>query len=561
VQNTKDKIKKALSSPTAVASKAALSKALTSVTGAKKPTKKLTFRGILKGAKDTLLAAAPDLLGLVPGVGPALKMVATSLNDDEWYGAYTAAGATFNEYIQSSKFGSSKTTALIPAVARIECRINSDAQNETEEFAANYMPSVLAYIRGKTNNVLADDTDSYSKAFYYASELYATYYTGCKYVKLAQHLPTNIPVLSATLAPLNPVHISAFRGVIEALGDYLKSTVRIPYAWTEYLRWRFGTTFHSDNTGKPGLILYDYATYFGVDSTPDSLEAAITTLRQAIAQTGRAAADFMVAYGDHQIRYDVEDAHFDAKEYNLRANSAPMKLADEIPLYMDSRLDPTAGIQAVTMSTESSWAPIKITARFIHTYMKDKTPQMGGDLNTVDAPAGWYVVKWKPEVIGSSTGYDQDAKLMVAFQGEWPTAGCYLKSTSTTAVPLTDATNPRNWFVKGPIPLTTDPLSDGQETAMLRMGYILYLLAGDALQLHGWIHTFAIGKARYATSFLSYDMAVISPSQLTAIQRTAMRNLTRGDYKAKTPVTQKPDVKDAVQELEEAAVQDMTERV
>jgi hypothetical protein len=69
---------------------------------------------------------------------------------------------------------------------------------------------------------------------------------------------------------------------------------------------------------------------------------------------GRAAADYKLAYSAHQVKFDVDNAHYDEKEFNLRANmAAPSKLRGKHhELILDSRLDQSAALQAVTLSVD-----------------------------------------------------------------------------------------------------------------------------------------------------------------------------------------------------------------
>jgi hypothetical protein len=383
----------------------------------------------------------------------------------------------------------------------------------------------------------------------YAEEVY---YTGKKYIELSENVPLNIPVINKTLAPLEPTNYSAFKGVVDTLGDYLKTSVRLPYAWVEYLRWRFGTTFHSDNTGKPGIILYDYGS-LGT-SNPLEWEAKIAQIRAEIASCGRAIADLKVAYDDHQLRWDVEKAHYDEKEFNLRVNMGydvnPEKGdGQNYRLYLDSRLDMNAAIQAVTISTSTEFAPIVVSRPILHVYLT-KQIQMLNMVDWVNTPhtiqAGWYSVPYLRDV-----EFDNFYINFRQLGSDNPTAGIYAGTENTADVPLVIDSRE----IGAAIGLKKSPTES--ELAASAFKLVCAILAGDALQLHKVGLTYEIGEKKFTTTMLSYDMAIVSLTQIENIQRTAMRNLTRGSYKAKTPTTQKTEVKEAVSQIETAAVSEI----
>jgi hypothetical protein len=87
----------------------------------------------------------------------------------------------------------------------------------------------------------------------------------------------------------------------------------------------------------------------------EALNRRIQRYQSLIQECGRAVSDMHLAYKDHATKYDVPIPQYDAKEFNLRANIiTPMDVSigqDKNVVILDSRLDQSAALQAVTSST------------------------------------------------------------------------------------------------------------------------------------------------------------------------------------------------------------------
>lgn len=523
---------------------------------------------------NVVKAVAPTALSFIPGVGPIASKIASAalstLNDDEWFSEFKGNGASFNELLatrslEDPNFEEEGFMPVMPLSFRggmgiFECEINSNSA-----FTDNFMPSVLAYIRKVTDNVLVDDVEKYTDAFIYASQALAFHFTCQKYLKLSQSQPLNIPQLTAYTTVISPENYAAFTGVCKAIEDWIKGTIKLPYAWTEYLRWRFGTVFYSDNTGKPGLIMYDYLPNYeytmddGQNTNrirsihkerPDHLSGAFRQIQQAYVQCGRAGADLATSFKGHQQRLSVEEPHYDEKEFNLRCNMTieNFDVASHVPVkegarvILDSRLDMNAAIQAVLMSTQAKvkdpvlgkvyrdlYTPILVTNYYVSFYVLDYI-RYNGDSPNASAPTGWLDI--------SSADMEQIAAYKVVYQmPDIDGSGVELNRTTLdepvdglhllkfmACTPVFNSLQIHNYY---------SPLSDE------------YNVLIDAGQEDGdrVIGTFVINPAD-----LSYDTASISIDGLYSIQRAAMRNLTRGDYMHKAEST-KAEVKEAVADL------------
>jgi hypothetical protein len=559
--------------------------------------------------------------------GKALKYalpiakIALSLNDDEWFGEYVASGATFAETLQlkhdvgtvgdGSKVGIESYTPSLVEIATDFC----DYNQATSEFYNSFMPSVLSYVRKKTNNVLIEDTWKYDVAFVSTVRLYALYYTMRKYEKLALNVPINMPTLPLGVPAIEAKIFNQMIGIADSLEGYLKSTCGLPHALTEYLRWRYGTVFHSDNTGRPALITYDPFVHVVTDVVDTgltfnatykdyipwvrqiehynndfitALSRTIAALQTSIQATGRAVSDLCLAYRDHQIKYDVNDATYDAKEYNLRCNlTSPSKIItqkDAETVILDSRLDQSAALQAVTCS--SSYLPWDPTTDMpnaavgcyqgLATDTSIETSIDGHDVTVevprMDAYSSNQYTKVQPPFFISDVIFvilDRygvihdpvvchntriDRRYYVATYGRRNNFA-WISALATRAYVIADAEGVLVYTIETDRPLKLDSLVQAHShvedvplvsyTSKQRM--VIYDdLAIDAVdgclaavQMHNQTlanRPISDGDTVWVRDHtsLAYDTATINTSQVKALHNLYTRNLTRGEYKAKT---------------------------
>jgi len=486
------------------------------------------LKKVVPGAANGLMGianAAGPLMQFMPGasqisaLAAKLPQLMSFANDDSWFGGETGAGAAFNELVAARSYGSGAKQLLELQAGLIEIATYPSTSSELKD---ELMPTILAFVRRKTNNVLVDGTDKYYEAFVATEHLFALYYTLRKYEYLAQHLPPNLPTLPDFARILSPEVVNQFIGIADALESYLRASTGLPYALAAYIRWRFGTTFHSDNTGKPGLIVYDIPlidtsenpttiadltnTYMNdgqfVGVAPANLISNIThtvsILKSIISASGRAAADYSTAYADAGIKFDVDLPHYDEKEYNLRAN---MKRTDTYyeytqshQLVKDSRLDMNAAIQAITLSTPE---------------------QTEAGTDTTPFPIWDYTIGINLQ------------------NGKW--------INNTVNVKDTDVSNAQidSKFMKN---LNWRFISEGDignvnlnDTALNLVVQEIISAMLTSLQMHNFdnfIDTIKSGSNSVIITAqpLSYDTALISESAIKALHRLAIRNLTRGDF-------------------------------
>ena len=536
------------------------------------PKKGSTLQKLGGAALNVAKAVAPMAASFIPGVGPVVSKILSTLNDDEWFEEFTGNGATFNEYLKLSDVYSSKSSqhnmlGIRPtgAIASITTYVN-----KLDSFWEDYMSSVLAYVRSKTNNVLVDDTSKYTDAFVAAISLYAVYYNIGKLIKLSEKQPLNIPTVVNAYTLIKPTNYAQTLAIHRSLEEFLKTSIKLPYALTAYLRWRFGTIFHSDNTGKPGLIMYDYCRWHSLPQTPGSgitfdttvagLVGLVDALKYDYVQAGRAGADIKLAFEDHSVMYNVEDPHYDEKEFNLRSNSGESFTApaNAYTVILDSRLDMNAAIQAVTISTtpdpiwlwsvnqQNEFAPSVASNNLnIKTPFPTVRPRIAFylDANTLTkfnnaiSGNGDYPSLGNSKVLGYTSGWNfvypqslyafaaaADTQFMILSEEDW----MRMNSATAPVVPDYKARAIRTFIEQAlmvSLQLHNRPIINSIEA----------LVAGTS----NAIDVQALP--------LSYDMATLTRDSLNGLQRSAMRNLLRGNYKnKKNPVT--PELKSAVAE-------------
>jgi len=562
-----------------------------------------------------------------------IAKIALSLNDDEWFKEYQASGATFAETLQLNHnvgnviggVGNVGVDTYNPSLAEIATDFSPYGQG-TFEFYNAFMPSVLSYVRKKTNNVLIEDTWKYTIAFVSTVRLYAIYYTMRKYEKLALHVPINMPTLPLGVPAIEAKVFNQMIGIADSLEGYLKSTCGLPHALSEYLRWRYGTIFYSENTGRPALITYDPFVHYVYDVHNSSvagqafeykdcipwvrsvegyntdfitaLSRTIAKLQTTIQATGRAVSDLCLAYKDHQIKYDVNDATYDAKEFNLRCNlTSPSKIIthkDAATVILDSRLDQSAALQAVTCSSSYlPWDPSvgdqvgvgfyqgEITTTTVYPEGKDYgvvIPHMDNNSSNINQsiqPPFYvsdviFVILDREGIIHEPVVTQNSRTSQKTKAGTYGTLNnfAWISALATRYYTVVDAEGVLVPVEESIHPLKQDSLTLRRYTVqdVPTVSYVSTLalveydqLAIDvvdgclaSIQMHNqtldnnpiydsdtlWVHDH---------TSLAYDTATINISQVKALHTMFIRNLTRGDYKAKSS--------DAINEAKDSVAQ------
>jgi len=533
--------------------------------------------GVVQGAANML----PSLIGkagapAISGVGGLLKTALSTLNDDEWFEKYDGNGATFNEQLIAKSVKDSTTESgntYYATAAYVYGALASYAMADRTNGAYydQFMPHILAYIRSKTNNILQDDVTTYERVYFNVVKLYEIYYSLRKWEKFMLDTPANCPTVINVNQCYQPANVNVTRGIADNLESYLRATVKLPYALASYIRWRFGTMFLSTNTKRAGFVTYEplFVCATAVNaSTHDltintgygnartftprgnvggastgQLSTIIENIKTQLVTDGRALSDFAMAYADHEVKYDVEDRHFDEKEFCLRQNilrwtstrrTSPstgltphVYPADTIDILMDSRIDMNAGTQAITISTGSFQEmqgithglapfPVNTVSVFIEGSSLDSTTSAGitgssgGWSNTTGSTFLVSDVVYNPSIAGHSFNMKWSQSFTAAEY--WQGVSDALRYAAEVSLELHNANS-----------------------------FDLTVSAGST-------------EASYPqfmcqVGTLSYDRARISIDSLKSLQRNAILNLVRGEYKRKAPIDVKEDATTVVDGL------------
>lgn len=300
----------------------------------------------------------------LPGVGGAIaKGVANLFNDPEWWQSVPGNALTLNaplitlqslgsEYYQErvaiGEFVSVNNPADETGVAVLEPTINMITQY------------LMPEIRKVVNAIPLQDAASYRKVLAVNATVYALWRQLKKYDYFLKHGTTYIPNTNDLAFPILQVtNASWLQSTINRLEEYLRANVRLPHTMCEYLAWRFGRIYKSNNSAKAAIIVYDV---LPITSSIDVYNSVISRLFSAISAsqaTQMANTDVFNAYIDHDFMVDIPDATqfvYDLKEFMLRTNLtiAPRKDSLNVPLnpvVIDSSMDNPTTFMASTVST------------------------------------------------------------------------------------------------------------------------------------------------------------------------------------------------------------------
>jgi hypothetical protein len=534
------------------------------------------------GVLPNVVSAATDMLGplvakggapIIQGIGGALRNVLSTMNDDEWFSHYDGNGATFNELLTSYADTATDNTRNFVALKVYGGLVGYLMSDRTEGVYYNqFMSHMLAYIRSKTNNILQDDVTTYQRVYFNVVKLYEIYYSLRKWENFMLQTPANAPTIINVTKAYIPENVNVTRGIADNLESYLKATVKLPYALASYIRWRFGTIFLTSNTKRAGFASYDplYTVATAVDATthdvtvktayataqsilphnntgaatPSQIASAIEALKSQLITDGRALSDFAYAYADHEVKYDVEDRHFDEKEFCLRQNIArynmciptagPVKtMFDDgaVEILMDSRLDMNAGIQALTISLDVGHNDLGMT-----------TGGGGPDLSLAPFPVGacqlfldaTRIPNNLYNLITGSNGYwraiNSNSKWITYFKTFQGAAKDHLINRGT---------------------LSNNTAQNYSEVIANAVEVSLEMHNANSFDIFVSDGTDASGTPGLLVQIgsLSYDRAKISFESIGSIQRNAILNLVRGDYKRKQQVDVKEEATTVVDGL------------
>jgi len=333
-------------------------------------------KGTLQKMRDiggTVLRTAGKFL---PGVwGTAAKLLGEGLNDPEWWQSVPGNQVTLNSPLRDVSVGKVGSTddfqgeiSNLDAYKRrfaIAEFISTSTEMDLNGYAV-IRPSATAVtqylmpeIRKVVNAIPLQAADHYRVSFVVNATIYAMWQQLKKFDYMLKHGQTYLASMNDPSFPLFQVENSAFlQSTIVRLEEYLRANVRLPHTLCEYLAWRYGRVYKSNNSAKAGLVMYNV---LDLRQTPEAWSYAIKYLMTQISRSTQyqaANTDLYNAYFDHDQAVHVkEDTQFryDMKEFMLRTNSrleTPFITDATLnAIVIDSSLDNATAYMASTVST------------------------------------------------------------------------------------------------------------------------------------------------------------------------------------------------------------------
>lgn len=391
--NKKSQSNKASNSDRVKAAKAALS-----------PTSEVSTSGSTAVESKGSLGKVGKLIGnvagvaskLLPGLGGTLAGAVSNLfNDPEWWQSVPGDALTLNELLRLTDIGQldqfdGSVKGPVYSLRSAILEFNPPVKHDTD-MNNPLNPATFAYtmanfgfsafrpttrmitqylmpeIRKVVNAVPLQTASDYLAAIESGAQIYAMWRQLKKIDYMAKHGQTYLASMNDVAFPLlQTENASWLQSTINRLEEYLRANVRLPHTLCEYLAWRFGRVYKSNNSAKAALVLYDVVP---LCCEPKVWDLAISFYMEAIAAVPsiqKANTDLYNTYYDHDYMVEIrEDTQFkfDTKEFMLRLNLTGCHVTGTAPDYslefntvtrprtcIDSSLDNPTAFMASTVS-------------------------------------------------------------------------------------------------------------------------------------------------------------------------------------------------------------------
>lgn len=296
----------------------------------------------------------------LPGLGGTIaKGISNIFNDPEWWQSVPGDAITLNEPLRlvTTSAGDNEIFWLRSAILDVASiqrgpTGQGDVIAPTEQMITQYL---MPQIRKVVNAVPLQDATNYNKALRSAANLYAMWRQLKKIDYMCKHGQTYLASMNDDAFPLFKTENAAWlQATINRLEEYLRANIRIPHTLCEYLAWRFGRVYKSNDSAKSALILYNV---LGLECETSVLDQFIALNMNVVAgdpAVQRANTDIYNTYFDHDYLVEVRDDtqfRFDKKEFMLRLNLQANGDTDPTLVAIDSALDNPTAFMASTVST------------------------------------------------------------------------------------------------------------------------------------------------------------------------------------------------------------------
>lgn len=183
---------------------------------------------------------------------------------------------------------------------------------------------LMPQIRRVVNAIPLQSALKYQIAISAGATIYAYWRQLKKYDYMLKHGQTYLANMNDNSFPLfQTKNASWLQSTINRLEEYLRANIRLPHTLCEYLAWRYGRVYKSNDSAKSALVLHDA---LPITATPSAWDAAIARQMDAVAldvEVQKANTDMFNTYFDHDYMVEVRDDtqfSFDKKEFMLRLN-------------------------------------------------------------------------------------------------------------------------------------------------------------------------------------------------------------------------------------------------
>lgn len=310
----------------------------------------------------------------LPGIGGTIaRGISNLFNDPEWWQSVPGDAITLNESLALSEIGivtdsdkEHKAFYHRPAIGEFVTKgaRRSGTTPKTVEVFTPTEQQVTQYlmpqVRKVVNAITLQSAEDYKKALQSGVAIYASWRTLKKIDYMCKHGQTYLANMNDIAFPLFQTANAAWlQSTINRLEEYLRANVRLPHTMCEYLAWRYGRVYKSNNSAKAALILYNVLP-LGADPTVWDAFLAERMNDVASAPTvQKANTDLFNAYYDHDYMVEVRDDtqfKYDCKEFMLRLNLQGSlvqndKYGASTLVAIDSNLDNPTAFMASTVST------------------------------------------------------------------------------------------------------------------------------------------------------------------------------------------------------------------
>ena len=336
----------------------------------------------------------------LPGVGGAIaKGVANLFNDPEWWQSVPGNALTLNApLIARQAIGTVEDLELpffnervaIGDVCSASSASGTDITvlNPTINMVTQYL---MPEVRKVVNAIPLQDAASYRNVISINATTYALWRQLKKVDYFLKHGTTYIPNTNDVAFPILQVeNASWLQSTINRLEEYLRANVRLPHTMCEYLAWRFGRIYKSNNSAKSAIIMYNVLPLTAPISEYNTLIQKLFSAISSTAASQMANTDLYNAYIDHDFMVDIPDSTqfvYDLKEFMLRTNmdigTVDVAMNTSInPIVIDSSMDNPTTFMASTVSTFGTDASsnndvvqlVQTVAMYCYEFINDTIP-------------------------------------------------------------------------------------------------------------------------------------------------------------------------------------------